>query len=394
LRTIYKNLSDKDSRSIIGVLSGTSADGVSIALVDVSGGGEQIQLELGGYEEYPYPKELRERVFHLFSPSKSNVDLLCRMNFALGEYFADCIKRFIEKNDSEGIDLIGSHGQTVWHCPRAGKISGYPAGSTLQIGEPAVIADRTGIPVVADFRKADIAAGGEGAPLTPYLDYAAFRSREKCRVLQNIGGIANLTYLPSDCDMEEVIAFDTGPGNMIIDYITSHYTVGEKSYDAGGKIAAEGEVNKELLDELLDHPYFNLDPPKSTGREVFGVDYSRKIIRYAEKEGISFKDTVATVTELTVESMANAYEELAGNVDEIYVSGGGAKNIHMIESLRNRVEPIPVYQHDALGIPSEAKEAVLFAVLANEHILGIPANICSVTGARRRVVLGSLFNPS
>ncbi|MFP3950880.1 MAG: anhydro-N-acetylmuramic acid kinase [Candidatus Bathyarchaeia archaeon] len=226
MRNIYKKITGGDPKRILGILSGTSADGASLALVDIWGGGKDLEIELVGHQSYRYPNCLREKIFTLFSPNKSRVDLICKMNFVLGAFFADCIKRFIGDEGLERVDLIGSHGQTIWHSPRPGRLAGYPASSTLQIGEPAVIAERTGIPVVADFRKADIAASGEGAPLTPYLDYVAFKCKEKSIVIQNIGGIANLTYLPASPSIEDVIAFDTGPGNMIIDYIIRHYTGG------------------------------------------------------------------------------------------------------------------------------------------------------------------------
>jgi anhydro-N-acetylmuramic acid kinase len=264
--------------------------------------------------------------------------------------------------------------------------------STLQVGEPAIIAERTGVPTVADFRKADVAAGGEGAPLTPYLDYIMHRHPTRSRILQNIGGIANLTYLPAAAKVEDVVAFDTGPGNMVIDAVVRHYT--DEAFDEDGGSAAKGCVNAELLEELLANPYFARRPPKTTGREEFGEPYASRVIREAERRDIGFEDLMATVTALTVESIARAYEGLlqsGGHVDEVYISGGGARNRYMMECLASRLKPVPVGESNLLGIPAESKEAVLMAVLANEHVMGNPANIPGATGARKAVVLGAMY---
>jgi anhydro-N-acetylmuramic acid kinase len=283
---------------------------------------------------------------------------------------------------------VGSHGQTVWHQPQSEAISGINSASTLQIGEPAVISMRTGLPVVADFRKADMAAGGQGAPLTPYLDYVRHRHPSKSIVLQNIGGIANLTYIPASASPSDVAAFDTGPGNMIIDAVARHYA--GASHDVDGRLARTGSVNRRLLSELRGHPYYSKAPPKTTGREEFGEHYAADIIRSGEDMGLFPGDVAATVTALTAETIAEAYERhLSGIVDEVYVSGGGSRNPVLMDELRRRVGP-PVRDYSELGFPGEAKEAVLVALLANEYIMGTPSNLPSATGARQPVVLGSL----
>jgi anhydro-N-acetylmuramic acid kinase len=265
-------------------------------------------------------------------------------------------------------------------------VSGYNSRSTLQIAEPAVISEQTGLLVVADFRKADLAVGGQGAPLTPYFDYILHKDPDENRILQNIGGIANLTYLPTDATLDTLIAFDTGPGNMIIDALVKRYT--GASHDVNGSLARRGEVNEKLLDELMAHPYYLLKPPKTTGREDFGEHYSEILAERAEELHLSLEDSIATVTRLTIETIIHAYDTLLpDNIDAVYVSGGGSKNSIIIEGLKNRLSP-SVYDYSALGIPSEAKEALLIALLANEHIMGTPSNCISVTGARRRVVLG------
>jgi anhydro-N-acetylmuramic acid kinase len=310
------------------------------------------------------------------------------MNYVLGGAFAKAVNRLINelgvrKNE---VDLIGSHGQTIWHQPKAGTVSGYNSRSTLQIAEPAVISEQTGLLVVADFRKADLAVGGQGAPLTPYFDYVLHKDPDENRIMQNIGGIANLTYLPKDANMDNLIAFDTGPGNMIIDALVKKYT--GASHDVNGSLASRGEVNEKLLDELMAHPFYMLKPPKTTGREDFGEHYSETVAERAEELHLSLEDSIATVTRLTVETIIHAYDTLLpDNIDAVYVSGGGSKNSIIIEGLKNRLNP-PVYDYSILGIPSESKEALLIALLANEHIMGTPSNIISATGARRRVVLG------
>jgi anhydro-N-acetylmuramic acid kinase len=386
----------KESRRILGLISGTSADGVSAVATEVTGSGLDTGIEILGFRTYPYPSELREVVFELFSPETSTVDKICEMNFVLGEFFAESATKLVEESGFAlgEIDLIGSHGQTIHHLPRLREAFGYRSRSTLQIGEPAIIAHRTGVPTVADFRKADVAAGGEGAPLTPYLDFILHRHPNRSRVLQNIGGIANLTYLPAGATIDDVVAFDTGPGNMIIDALVKRYTDGEKSFDKDGKIASKGKVDEGLLDQLLAHPYYERCPPKTTGREEFGEQYASEVARMGEGRKLGFEDIVATATALTAESILRAYERLlpAGSaIDEVYLSGGGAENDFIVGYLFSRLDPIPVAENDLLGVPAAQKEAVLMAVLANEFAMGNPANIPRATGAERAVVLGALY---
>jgi anhydro-N-acetylmuramic acid kinase len=382
------------TRRIIGLISGTSADGVSAVAVDITGTGTDTSIEILGFETYEYPPELRGEVFRLFTPESSSVDTVSHMNFVLGEFFAEAALRLMVEYDLDPgeVDAIGSHGQTVHHLPRLRDSYGFRVRSTLQIGEPAVIAERTMIPVVADFRKADIAAGGEGAPLTPYIDYILHRSPDRGRVLQNIGGIANLTYLPAGANLGDVVAFDTGPGNMVIDAVALR--LASEPFDRDGGIAAKGEADQTLLEELMGHPYFAMGPPKTTGREEFGESYATEFLRRCEERKLGLKDTFATATALTVESIARAYEVLlpgGASIDEVYLSGGGARNLFLVKSLRGRLDPIPVGLSDELGLPGDAKEAVLMAVLANEHLSGNPGNIIGATGASRPVVLGAFY---
>jgi anhydro-N-acetylmuramic acid kinase len=383
-------LQAKPSRRVIGLMSGTSADGVTAALTEITGTGVSAKVRLLAYGTYPYPEEVSRRLFHLFTPGASTIRDLCEMNFVVGECFADAALRLLEDHgiSIEEVDVIGSHGQTVWHQPQAEPVADIEAASTLQIGESAVISMRTGLPVVADFRKADMAAGGQGAPLTPYLDYVLHRHTSKNIVLQNIGGIANLTYIPSSASPDDIVAFDTGPGNMIIDAVARRY-IGE-SRDMDGGLARTGKVNQVLLAELLKHPYYGLTPPKTTGREVFGEHYAAEVMSRGESLGLSPGDIAATVTALTAETIADAYRRhLPGAVDEVYVSGGGSRNPVLMDELKSRIG-VSVRDYSCLGFPGEAKEAVLVALLANEHIMGTPCNLPSATGARERVVLGNL----
>lgn len=388
LNSRLSELRKKETRTIIGLMSGTSVDGITAALANITGTGDAVEIDLLGYRTYPYDAQVRERIFKLFNPGRSTVQDVCEMNFVVGEAFGEAANHLMDDLDvpRDQVDLIGSHGQTIWHQPDAEPVSGYSAKSTLQIGEPAVISEKTGTPVISDFRKADMAVGGEGAPLTPYLDYVLHRDPVENRILQNIGGISNLTYLPAGASPRDVIAFDTGPGNMIIDALMKQYT--GASFDVDGNFARGGDANTQLLEELLSHQYYTQKTPKTTGRETFGDAYSEKVAVRADELGISPEDVVATVTKLTVETIIKAYKtQLPEKIDAVYVSGGGAKNPLIVEGLRNELN-VPVYDYSTLGRSGEAKEALLVALLANENVIGTPCNIVSATGARRQVVLG------
>ena len=390
---------------VIGLLSGTSADGVDAAVVEISGLPPDLSVELLSFTFVPVSTGQRARIFDLFDPTTGAVDRVCQMNFALGEWFAAAALRAIEQAGLTPGDvaLIGSHGQTIYHAVDEDS----PVKSTLQVGEAAVIAARTGITTVADFRVADVAAGGLGAPLVSYVDWLLLRHPTRARAVQNIGGIANVTYLPPGSDPSRefapssveglragpagVLAFDTGPGNMLIDYAASRATAGRQTFDRDGALAAQGRVNETLLAELMRHPYLALSPPKTTGREQFGVPFGVKIWEQAEARGLCPEDVVATFTAFTAASVADAYRRFLPQMpDEIILGGGGAHNPTLVAMLRQRLAPACLAAHEEFGLSSDAKEAIAFAVLAFETIHGRPGNLPACTGAGTQVVLGKI----
>ncbi|RJP70161.1 MAG: anhydro-N-acetylmuramic acid kinase [Candidatus Abyssobacteria bacterium SURF_17] len=373
-----------DKKLVVGLMSGTSADGVDAALVEITGNYLDTRVKLIAFETVPYPVDIANAVRNLQNGRTRQV---CEMNFRLGELFAEAALGVIRKADlsSADVHLIGSHGQTIFHLPEAMP----PDRSTLQVAEPCVIAERTGVVTVADFRTRDVAAGGYGAPLIPYVDFLLFRDTERVRACQNIGGIANVTVVTPSLD--GVFAFDTGPGNMLIDEFVRAMTRGEKQFDDGGTLARSGKVEEEILRNLLEHPYFALPPPKTTGRELFGAELVRTLLSATPPEHCA--DMLATVTGLTAHSIQMAYERFVfpkTRIDEIILSGGGCRNDYLIELIRALFAPIEVRTSDDYGIPADAKEAVGFAILANETISGNPSNIPTATGARRPVVLGKI----
>lgn len=378
---------DHTCRHIVGLMSGTSVDGVDAALVRIAYAGTQTDWELIAFETYPYSAPVRKRILDACQSESSDVRLICELNFELGQLFVGAIEQICKRAGMslDQIDLVGSHGQTVYHQPASAQAG---IASTLQIGEAAVIAQHTGIPTVADFRVADMAVGGEGAPLVPYVDYLLFRKQGSIRALQNLGGIGNVTYL-SDA-LAEVCAFDTGPGNMLLDSAMSHFT--GKPFDRDGAFASGGQVNTDLLAHLMRHPFLGQSPPKSTGREMFGQAYLSQIINLASERGITPQDTLATLTAFTADSVVDAYRRFFPRTPrEVLVSGGGSHNHTLMQRLRQRLAPIPVLTTDVLRCPVDAKEAIAFAVLANEFVSGNPSNLPQVTRATKRVLMGKLI---
>jgi anhydro-N-acetylmuramic acid kinase len=374
---------------VVGLMSGTSADGVDAAVVELHGAPPNLSATLRSFTCVPFDAGQRATIFHLFDPATGTVDRICQANFAIGEWFAAAALRAIAEAGLEPADvkLIGSHGQTIYHAMEENS----PVKSTLQIGEGAVIAARTGITTVSDFRVADVAAGGQGAPLVSYVDWLLLRHPAHVRAVQNIGGIANVTYLPPGDDPGGVLAFDTGPGNLLIDDAASRATGGAQTFDRDGVLATRGRVDGALLAELMAHPYLAQSPPKTTGREQFGAAFGAEIWEAAMRRGLSSEDVVTTLTAFTAASIEKAYRRFLPRLpDEVIFGGGGASNPALVAMLRQRLAPATVVGHEAVGLSSDAKEAMAFAVLAYETIHGRPGNLQRCTGARERVVLGKI----
>jgi len=378
---------------VVGLMSGTSADGTDAAVVEIHGAPPTLRCRVLAHVHAPHSPELRAEIFAGFRPETSSAERLCKLNFALGRAFARAALQAIAAAGltPDRVSLIGSHGQTLWHAPVG------PAACTLQVGEPAVIAELTGITTISNFRTRDVAAGGQGAPLVAYVDALLFTHPTLVRAAQNIGGIANVTYLPplsretAEGPGAETFAFDTGPGNMLIDFAAHRATGGALTFDRDGQLAAQGRVDADLLAELMREPYLHQRPPKTTGRELFGAQLGERIWHQARSRGLSERDIVATLTAFTAHSIAQAYRDFLPCLpDEVIVSGGGARNPTLMAMLRERLAPARVLLSDDLGLASEAKEAVAFAVLAYETWYGRPGNLPAATGASHPVVLGTI----
>lgn len=377
--------------NVIGLMSGTSGDGVDAALVSIEGGGHALKVAPRASLTLTYPPALRERL--LAAAADGGVAEVCRLNAALGEWFALAARRVARRAGLPlaEVHLIGSHGQTIHHLPKPVREPGVGmVRSTLQIAEPAVIAERTGVTVVADFRPRDLAAGGEGAPLTPYVHYLLLRHAGRSRLIVNLGGISNVTYLPAGAPLDAVRAFDTGPGNMVLDALVRRLTAGRLAMDRDGRMAARGRVDAELLTTLLAHPFLRRTPPKSTGREEFGEPFLRRIVEVQRRRRRPLEDILATCALFTAMTVGAARRWLAGPVDEVLVGGGGARNRTVMTDLAAVFAPVPVRTFEEAGWDSRGFEAVAFAVLAHQTIHGECANIPSATGAAHPVLLGTI----
>ena len=463
--------SSRGSRLVVGLISGTSMDGIDAALVRITGPGTKPRVRLLAFETIPYPDWLRQRLLAIASGDSTTAEEIDHLNSLLGATFGEAAVQVCRRGRVKPARLfaVGSHGQTIHHFGglqmtrefraatrkliaklTAGKGGAYAIGldtiqipglmktlekgtpvqpelwslarpCTLQIAEPALIAERTGAPVVADFRTADMAAGGQGAPLVPMVDYLLLRDARKGTVALNIGGIANFTVIPADAKPEQVFGFDTGPGNMLIDGLVRHFTRGQKAYDAGGRWAAKGQVIEPLLDEMLRLPFFAHKPPKSAGREQFGQGFieqfflakelstnpagrDRMLIEQIDNRqsaidhqlGARSEDLLRTATELTARTIARALERFVLGkiaIHRLIISGGGAHNRLLVARLAELLPRLRVHRSDEFGLDVDAKEAIAFAVLADRTMHGLPGNLPSVTGARRPVVLGKISRP-
>ncbi len=371
---------------VAGLMSGTSVDGIDAAVVDITTDGDALRARLLGYAEAHIDDSLRERVHALFSPAESRIDEVCEVNVLLGEAFADAAARAIRLAGGHA-DLVASHGQTVWHQVAPGHTR-----STLQLGEPSVIAERLGVTTIADFRPRDIAAGGQGAPLASWGDALLFGDPQLSRAVQNIGGMGNVTWVPPGGQWEAMLAFDTGPGNVLIDHAVWRLSGGLQRFDENGALAATGRVDDVLLAQLLGHPYFPLQPPKSTGRELFGAQLVDPIIDRCLQRSVGTPDIVATLTAFTAHSIADQYRRfLPGRPDEVVVGGGGARNPVLMRLLSELLDPAQIRVHEEFGLPSLGREAVYFALMGHEALHGRANTVPSCTGAAHPVVMGKLI---
>lgn len=415
--------SSRGSRLVVGLISGTSMDGIDVALVRISGPATRPRVRLVAFETLAYPSAVRQAILHVAAGEKATAGEISQLNFLLGELFAEAALRACQKGSvlPSQIVAIGSHGQTVYHQGAPTQEGGRSIASTLQIAEPALIAERAGVSVVADFRTADMAAGGQGAPLVPMVDYLLLRDASQGTVALNIGGIANFTVIPARAEPEQVFGFDTGPGNMVVDGLVRYFTSGQDTYDAGGRWAERGHAIEPLLDEMLRLPFFTQAPPKSAGREQFGQIFINRFflakVSPAEPprrdvappgtiedrppaidhmHGARPEDLLRTATELTVRTIAGALERFVLSrvaIHRLIISGGGAHNRLLVTRLGELLPKLRIQPSSEFGLHVDAKEAIAFAVLADRTLHGLPGNLPSVTGARRAVVLGKISRP-
>ncbi len=373
-----------------GLMSGTSADGIDAAVVDLDGKAVRVIA----FDIFPYPPSVRRSILDLCDPTTSGVDAICQANAQIGELFAKALIRLCRRNriGMNTLDLIGSHGQTIWHSPEGRQMSGRRIRSTLQIGEPSVIAQQTGVTTVADFRPRDMAAGGQGAPLVPFADRILFAHKRLSRAIQNIGGIANVTYLPAGRADQGLLAFDSGPGNMIADGLVRLITKGKQQYDRNGAWAAKGAFDPDLLRELMAHPFLKRRPPKSAGRELFGQAFCLDLYKKAMAKKMRPEDLLATATAFTAASIADAYRRfLPARPDQVVLAGGGCHNRTLVGMLRTFLEGSTILTTADFGIDPDAREAVSFAILAWATIRGVANNVPAATGAKQSVVLGKII---
>ena len=380
---------------VMGLMSGTSADGIDVALARVNGAPPRLRSELLAHATLPLHPALRKELLRIAEGGNCRAREISQLNFRVGEEFAAAAiaacKRFRVR--IANVDLIGSHGQTIFHQGNPVTFLGSKTASTLQIGEPSVIAARTGIPTVGDFRVADMAAGGQGAPLVPYVDALLFRDERIGRVALNLGGIGNVTVLARRAGLGRVLAFDTGPGNMVIDALVTHFTKGRTRFDLHARMARKGRCIPSLLQELLKDPYLKIKPPKSTGREYYGSEFVKKLLGMASEDRVQPEDLVRTVTLFTALSVVDALNRFvlpSVDIGQVIVSGGGARNPLIMAQLAAALDPIEVIPLSRLGIPEDAKEAYAFALLAYETWNRRTGNLPSATGAKKAVVLGKI----
>ncbi len=392
--SVLQRLIAKDQFLCVGLMSGTSMDGVDAALVRMDTKPERPGVELIHFVTAGYPGELRDSLMEIAGGQECTAEEISRLHTAVAVAFANGFFELMREAriEAKKVDFIGSHGQTVAHLPPKGE-NGPEIAGTLQLGSPAAIAALTGVTTVGDFRSGDLALGGQGAPLAPYADFCLRKSKTKNRIILNIGGIANITYLPKACSREEVLAFDTGPGNMVIDALCRAVYSGGRGFDSNGEIALTGTYSQGLVDTFLTHPYFKIAPPKSAGHKEFGTPFAWEFLSSGKELGLKREDVIASAVRLTTTSIADAIRRFVkprGQVDELYVSGGGGRNRAITNGLTEQLQPISVRPIDELGIPADAKEAVDFALLARETLLARKNVIPEATGASKATILGTI----
>ena len=391
---IFERIKKKTGRTIIGLMSGTSMDGIDVCIVKIINKDDKTDIIPIDYLNFPYPKGLSERFKLLIAQEQIKLNDISQLNVLTGSLFADAALKIIKKNNitPHSVDLIGSHGQTIWHSPDIENLFGKHINSSLQIGCISTIAKKTGITVTGNFRMGDIAEGGQGAPLIPYFDYFMFNSADENIVALNIGGISNITVIPAGCSLNEITAFDCGPGNLLTDYFCN--LLFNKDYDINGTIAEKGKISQDLFEKISDVEFFDLKPPKSTGREYFGKEFFDKINSLSA--GMKISDTVlfTTISELTPYSIyKNIKNHLDFNVNKLIISGGGAKNNYFINRLTKYLPDTVICSTEDYGINPDAKESIAFAFFANELINGKCINIKKATGAKKSTLCGEIAFP-
>lgn len=368
---------------VIGLMSGTSLDGVDASLVEITKNDNDFSYKELDANFLPYPSELKMRILEVSNIQTSNVQKICSLNVELGYIYLNAVKEILKKNNlnSNEITFVAMHGQTIWHNPN--HMDGLYS-STLQIGDPSIIAYNLNVEVISNFRPMDMAAGGTGAPLVPFVNFVLYKNKEKNVAFQNIGGIGNVTYIKKNANYEEVIAFDTGPGNMLIDL--AMMKLYNKPFDEGGNVALSGVVNKEVLTKLLDDEYYNLPYPKSTGREKYNENYLTMILNMMKES--KKEDIIATITALTSDTIVLAYQKFCQDVDKIVLSGGGSYNQFIV----NRIKEL-TKKEVTIHNMNDSYEAFCFAILGHYTYLHLPSNLTVVTGAKEPVILGQVTYP-
>jgi anhydro-N-acetylmuramic acid kinase len=385
-------LLERRRRKVIGLISGTSADGIDACLVQIDRSGQKLKIKELGFKTYPFPEGLKKRILQISDPGFQNLDEVLRMNMVLGEYFSKAALSLIKRlgYKTKQIDLIGSHGQTIRHLPKEVIRFKKRVKATLQIGEPSIIAQRSGIITVGDFRTADVASGGEGAPLAPLGHFYLFNSKAYSQLILNLGGIANFTVLPKNCSISDVWGFDTGPCNVILDNLSGKLF--KKRFDQNGRIASSGKVNDNLLKKLKKHKFFRSPPPKSTGREDFDEKFVKKIL-----DSKTFpEDMIATASELVVWSIWDGYQRFVKphhEIERMILCGGGAHNKYLLKRLSDLFYPVKVITSHGAGYNPDFVEAMIFALLANQAIDQVPGSLKKVTGAQKDAILGKICLP-